>query len=101
MSHTFHSLPQVGTVNYMSPEAITDMGGCGGEGLFKQGRASDVWSLGCILYQMAYGHTPFAHYRTIWQKLQAIPDETKPIAFPELRNAHLRDVLMRCLQRWR
>ena len=44
---------QVGTLNYMSPEAI--LGGAtnirGGPPM-KVGRPSDVWSLGCILYQM-------------------------------------------------
>lgn len=113
---------QVGTVNYMSPEAITDMGsGCSEEGILKQGRASDVWSLGCILYQMAYGATPFSHIKSIWAKLcaaitcpyllidlpsisppspirAAIPDESKPISFPPLRNGRLREVIMACLQ---
>ena len=28
----------------------------------KVGRASDVWSLGCILYQMVYGKTPFRRF---------------------------------------
>ena len=91
---------QVGTVNYMSPESITaEYDESSEEGMLKLGRASDVWSLGCILYQMAYGKTPFAHLRTIYQKLQAIPDPKKPISFPSLRNPHLLDVLKRCLQR--
>ena len=48
----------VGTLNYMSPEAITNEGE-GDEQLHKLGRASDVWSLGCILYQMAMLKPPF------------------------------------------
>merc|ERR1719436_1008932 len=44
----------VGTLSYMAPEAIK-------QGQLKLGRASDIWSLGIILYQMVYGHAPFAH----------------------------------------
>ena len=87
----------VGTVNYMSPEAIA--ANDEDDGVLKQGRASDVWSLGCILYQMVHGATPFSHLRNIIKKMQAITNENVPINFPPLRNPHLQDVLQRCLQR--
>ncbi|KAJ7134580.1 kinase-like domain-containing protein [Mycena epipterygia] len=70
---------QIGTVNYMSPEAIELPDGMR---RLKVGRASDVWSLGCILYQMVYGHPPFQHL-SVYQKMKAIPDTAYEIGFPE------------------
>ena len=70
---------QIGTVNYMSPEAIELP-----EGMrrLEVGRPSDVWSLGCILYQMIYGQPPFQHL-SVFQKMKAIPDLRHIIDFPE------------------
>ncbi|KAJ2787397.1 Dual-specificity kinase, spindle pole body (SPB) duplication and spindle checkpoint function [Coemansia interrupta] len=77
-----HRENQVGTVNYMSPEAIKETNTDGGKRLMKLGRASDIWSLGIILYQMCYGRTPFAQL-ALFQKLASIPDPNVPILFPQ------------------
>lgn len=47
-----HRETQVGTANYMSPEALEETTKSDGRKIMRLGRASDVWSLGCILYQV-------------------------------------------------
>lgn len=63
----------------MSPEAIELPDG---KRRLKVGRPSDVWSLGCIIYQMVYGHPPFQHL-AVYHKMKAIPDARHIIDFPE------------------
>uniref|UniRef100_A0ABM5GCL6 Dual specificity protein kinase TTK n=1 Tax=Pogona vitticeps TaxID=103695 RepID=A0ABM5GCL6_9SAUR len=92
---------QIGTVNYMPPEAIKDMSSTGenGKSRSKISPKSDVWSLGCILYCMTYGRTPFQHITNQITKLHAIIDASYEISLPEIEEEDLRDVLKRCLVR--
>ncbi|XP_060837449.1 dual specificity protein kinase TTK-like isoform X1 [Rhopalosiphum padi] len=69
-----------GTWNYMSPECIRS-GGSNFEG-HKINQKSDVWSLGCILYSLIYGKTPYSHLTNTWQKLQSIAESKQNINFP-------------------
>ena len=84
----------MGTFNYMSPETFTKV---------KIGVKSDVWSLGCILYNMVYKKLPFADIKPIQLKIGAII--SSEISFPNDSNAlgvhdpRVIDVLKRCLIR--
>ncbi|KAJ0000120.1 hypothetical protein NQD34_011962 [Periophthalmus magnuspinnatus] len=89
---------QVGTLNYMPPEAIKDTSSQG-KARSKISPKGDVWSLGCILYCMTYGKTPFQSITNQIAKLHAIIDPTHKIDFPDISERDLLDVLKRCLVR--
>ncbi|KAM9851684.1 dual specificity protein kinase Ttk [Aulostomus maculatus] len=90
---------QVGTLNYMPPEAIKDTSSQQGKARSKISPKGDVWSLGCILYCMTYGKTPFQSITNQIAKLHAIIDPSHTIEFPNISEKDLMDVLKRCLVR--
>jgi serine/threonine protein kinase len=82
-----HRDHQVGTPNFMAPEALTYTKADatqydGEEKSVKLGKPSDIWSLGCILYKMVYGKTPFAHCKGNLQKAMAITDPHHVVNYP-------------------
>ncbi|KAI6219499.1 Protein kinase domain-containing protein [Aphelenchoides fujianensis] len=86
-----------GTLNYISPEAVE----CrpGGKG-FEIPLKSDVWSLGCILYALHFGHAPFAVPKRSQEK-QIVAICSEKIRYPAEppMSPALKDVLKRCLTR--
>ncbi|KAL8413852.1 hypothetical protein RB594_005187 [Gaeumannomyces avenae] len=114
-----HRENQIGTPNYMSPESLMDSQhyaataanngrpdrSHGRAKLMKIGKPSDVWSLGCILYQLVYGTPPFGHIPNQLARCQAIIAWDHKITFREKGTGgvsvppSLIDAMKRCLVR--
>ncbi|ODN02288.1 Dual specificity protein kinase Ttk [Orchesella cincta] len=87
-----------GTLNFISPETIH----LDEAGRSKLSPKSDIWALGCILYLMVYGRTPFEHITHPFTKMNAIVkgDILYPSLPPHLQPAdsHIISVLQLCFQ---
>jgi serine/threonine-protein kinase len=84
--------PFLGTPTYMSPEQARCR---------SLDRRTDIWSFGCVLYEMLTGRAPFAG-ETVSDTLAAIldrePDET---LLPDDTPVQIRRLLRRCLEKVR
>ena len=62
--------------------------------------------MGCILYSLVYGHTPFQDIRNQWSKIHAITNPKHKIPFPPNNGNQTKpvppvliDVMRKCLNR--
>lgn len=96
-----------GSLNYMSPEALSSYkptdpkGSSVGKPQYKVNFKSDVWSLGCILYQLIYKRTPFQQFGALYAKIAAICDPDCKIDYPDSHtvSARLVNTIKKCLVR--
>ncbi|KAG7885105.1 hypothetical protein KL938_001362 [Ogataea parapolymorpha] len=99
---------QIGTPNYMAPETLIEVNntlkGDGLNGTWKVGKPADIWSCGCIIYQMVYGKPPYANY-TGNKRILAITNPKVEIQYPRVTtdgtrvNGLVIDTIQRCLKR--
>ncbi|XP_050745210.1 mitogen-activated protein kinase kinase kinase 4 isoform X2 [Drosophila biarmipes] len=81
----------VGTQAYMAPEVFTKTNSDG------HGRAADIWSVGCVVVEMASGKRPWAQFDSNFQIMFKVGMGEKPQA-PESLSQEGHDFIDHCLQ---
>ncbi|XP_015037191.2 mitogen-activated protein kinase kinase kinase 4 isoform X2 [Drosophila pseudoobscura] len=81
----------VGTQAYMAPEVFTKTNSDG------HGRAADIWSVGCVVVEMASGKRPWAQFDSNFQIMFKVGMGEKPQA-PESLSQEGHDFVGHCLQ---
>ncbi|XP_026840000.1 mitogen-activated protein kinase kinase kinase 4 isoform X2 [Drosophila persimilis] len=81
----------VGTQAYMAPEVFTKTNSDG------HGRAADIWSVGCVVVEMASGKRPWAQFDSNFQIMFKVGMGEKPQA-PESLSQEGHDFVDHCLQ---
>ncbi|XP_030370618.1 mitogen-activated protein kinase kinase kinase 4 isoform X2 [Scaptodrosophila lebanonensis] len=81
----------VGTQAYMAPEMFTKTNSDG------HGRAADIWSVGCVVVEMASGKRPWAQFDSNFQIMFKVGMGEKPQA-PESLSQEGHDFVDHCLQ---
>ncbi|XP_071800919.1 mitogen-activated protein kinase kinase kinase 4-like [Asterias amurensis] len=89
-----------GTAAYMAPEVITQTG----KGKKGYGRAADIWSLGCVVVEMATGKRPWHEFDHDFPIIFKVGDGAIPYITDNI-SAECRDFLSKCLvhqpmERW-
>ncbi|QLG71923.1 hypothetical protein HG535_0C02750 [Zygotorulaspora mrakii] len=101
---------QIGTPNYMAPEALVAMNYTQSDERKKQqnrwkvGKPSDIWSCGCIVYQMVYGRPPYGGFQGQNRLLAIMNPEVKIVFSDKISNGQLiprsaLDLMKACLSR--
>jgi len=85
-----------GTPNYIAPELLGATFGSAASN--RLGYCSDVYSLGCILYKMCFGVTPYQHIDKMQMKYCAITSP-EPIKIPALPHKDLVQIISSCLNK--
>lgn len=78
----------VGSPAYMAPEILRG---------YRYTTKCDLWSLGIIIYQMVYGHSPYHDAMNILDLKRKI--DTRPVAYSNIASDTLNNLLRRLLRR--
>jgi serine/threonine protein kinase len=78
-----------GTPNWMAPETVKNM---------EYSRFSDIWSLGCTIFEMATGNPPWSEYNNVTAVLYNLMNLKKTPELPEYLSEECKDFISCCLK---